>query len=87
MNYDAKIDTAESEQGGAPFDPLAGGDEDEGLSNRRMWIFGAIGVLILIGISYLSHRSAPEQLGKDAAGQAPVVTVVVPGRTSVTRKP
>jgi len=84
MNYDAKIDTAESEQGGAPFDPLAGGDEDEGLSNRRMWIFGAIGVLILIGISYLSHRSAPEQLGKDAAGQAPVVTVVVPGRTSVT---
>lgn len=84
MNYDAKIDTAESEEGAATFDPLAGGDEDEGLSNRRMWIFGGIAVLLLIGISYLSHRSVPEPLGKDAAGQAPVVTVVVPGRTTVT---
>ncbi len=84
MNYDAKIDTAESEEGAAAFDPLAGGDEDEGLSNRRMWIFGGIAVLLLIGISYLSHRSVPEPLGKDAAGQAPVVTVVVPGRTTVT---
>jgi len=84
MNYDAKIDTAESEQGAAPFDPLAGGEEDEGLSNRRLWIFGGIAVLLLIGISYLSHRSTPEQLGKDVAGQAPVVTVVVPGRTAMT---
>jgi RND family efflux transporter MFP subunit len=82
MNYDAKIDTAESEEGVGPFDPLADGEEDRA-SSRRMWIIGAVAVVFIIGLWFLLHRGGNEELGKNAASQAPVVTVLVPGRTTI----
>lgn len=82
MNYDAKIDTAESEAGLAPFDPLVDGEDDRA-SSRRIWIIGAIAAVSLIGVWFLLHRGGQEELGKEAVNQAPVVTVIVAGRTSV----
>ena len=82
MNYDAKIDTAESDTGLAPFDPLVGG-EDERASGRRLWIIGAAAAVLLIGVWFLSHRGGQQEVGKEAVSQAPVVTVIVAGRTTV----
>jgi RND family efflux transporter MFP subunit len=82
MNYDAKIDTAEGEDGGI-FNPLAGSDEEERQSRRRMWIGGGLAAILLIGIYLLLHHKDGDALGDDAAVQAPVVTVIAPGRTTI----
>jgi RND family efflux transporter MFP subunit len=83
MNYDAKIDTAEGEEGAAPFNPLVDGSDEERRSKRRMWIFGGVAVLLLLALSLFMHRPGADELGRNTASLAPVVTVVVPGRTAV----
>lgn len=83
MNYDAKIDTAETEEGAAPFNPLVDGSDEDRRSKRRMWIFGGVAVLLLLALSLFMHRPGADELGQTTASQAPVVTVVVPGRTAV----
>lgn len=82
MNYDAKIDTADGEAGVAPFDPLADNAEDRA-SRRRVWIIGAIAAALMIALWFLLHRGGSDELGANAASQAPVVTVTVPGRSTV----
>lgn len=82
MNYDAKIDTAESGEGASPFDPLAGGEEDRA-SGRRVWIIGAIAAVLMIGLWFLLHSGSSDELGQNAVSQAPAVTVIVSGRTTV----
>lgn len=83
MNYDAKIDTAENGQGVDPFDPLAEGEDDR-RSRRRVWIIGIAAAVFLIGLWFLLHSGSTDELGAQAASQAPVVTVIVPGRSTVT---
>jgi len=82
MNYDAKIETADSDQKGSSFDPLAEGEEDR-LSRRRVWIIGAIAAVVMIALWFLLHSGSSDELGTETASQAPVVSVVVPGRASV----
>jgi len=82
MNYDAKIDTTESAEAASPFDPLADGEEDRA-SRRRVWLIVALVGVLMIGLWFLLHRGGGDELGQAATAQAPVVTVVVPGRTSV----
>lgn len=83
MNYDAKIDMADGEDGRV-YDPLAGSDEEERQSRRRMWIGGAVAAILLIGIYLLLHPPGAESAGDDAVTQVPVVTVIAPGRTTIT---
>ena len=83
MNYDAKIDTAESQDGDI-YDPLAGSDEEERQSRRRMWIGGGLAAILLIGIYLLLHQKDGDALGDVATTQAPVVTVIAPGRTTIS---
>lgn len=83
MNYDAKIDTAEEKAGVAPFNPLAESDEEDRLSRRRVWLIGTIAVVFMIGLWFLLHRGGTDELAENAASQAPVVSVVVPGRTTI----
>ena len=81
MNYDAKIDAA----GGAEdssYNPLVAGDAEDRASSRRMWIIGAVAAVLMIGLWFLLHKkpAAPET---SAISQAPVVTVISPGRSTV----
>ena len=86
MNYDAKIDTAEEEGASTSIDALVGGEEEERLAKRRMWIVGAIAAVVLIAVWFVLHRSGSDQLGADAASQAPTVTVIVPGKATVATR-
>jgi RND family efflux transporter MFP subunit len=81
MNYDAKIDAA----GGAEdssYNPLVAGDEDRA-SNRRMWIIGAAAVVLMIGLWFLLHHKDAAVTNPSAIAQAPVVTVISPGRSTI----
>ena len=80
MNYDAKIDAAGGD-GDAVFNPLVA-DEDRA-SNRRMWIIGGIAVLLMIGLWFFTHRDDAAVPGGPAVSQAPIVTVVSPGREAI----
>jgi RND family efflux transporter MFP subunit len=82
MNYDAKIDTAESEEGIGPFDPLADSEEEQRLSRRRMWIIAAVVLVLIVALAWF-NRGGDQELGKEPVSQAPVVTVVVAGRSTV----
>ncbi len=84
MNYDARIDTADAQEEAAPLNPLADATEDERRSSRRTWIYGAIAVVLLIGLWFVLHRSdAPSDSGKGAS-QAPAVTVIAPGQATIS---
>lgn len=82
MNYDSRIDTDEGGEGDI-FDPLSGSDEEERRSRRRVWIFAGIAGVLLIGIYWLLHRNDGGQPAQDAASQAPTVSVIAPGRTTI----
>lgn len=82
MNYDAKIDTA----GGAEdssYNPLVVGDEEDRASSRRMWIIGGIAAVLMIGLWFLLHQKGPAVDEASMTAQAPVVTVIAPGRSTV----
>lgn len=83
MNYDAKIDSDRE-----PGDSDIGGSsgeltEDNRLFSRKMLIVGAIILAVLIGLWFVNRFNKQEELGAEDQAQAPVVTVVVPGRASV----
>jgi len=91
MNYDARIDMADSEADDRsgladPQNPLVESEEDQRAARKRMWIVGiAVGAL-LIGLWFLLHRGDGDELAADRASQAPLVTVISAGRTTVTGK-
>ena len=76
MNYETGIEVEE----GNPL--LEGGEEDR--RSRRNLILMALGVLVaIVLIAYFVNRSGKTAEGDTKKGQAPTVTVVVPGRTTV----
>lgn len=79
MNYDTRIEDGTAE----PIDPLAP-SEEERRSRRRLWIIGAIVAALMVGMWFATHHRGSEGLAADAASQVPTVTVIAPGRTSVT---
>lgn len=83
MNYDARIDadTAEPEQTG--YEALNVASADDAASRRRMWIYGGLALLALVGVWFYTHRG-DGAAAIDAASQAPLVSVVVPGQVNVT---
>jgi len=76
MNYDAKIDTANAETP-TGYDP----DQTAPVSRRKLMIGGAAAVVLLGGVYAYSHRGTGANTGP--VNQAPIVTVAVPGVTSV----
>lgn len=83
MNYDARIDTTEAQPDTSGFNPLELTGEDESRSRRRMWIIGAVALAALLGLWFLTHRPASEDAATSASGQAPLVSVMVPGRITI----
>jgi RND family efflux transporter MFP subunit len=85
MNYDAKIDTASS----ADVDMTHALDmpsEQDRRSRRRVWIIVALVVVAMIGLWFFLHASKEEPAAGAGAGavQIPVVTVAMPGRTTIS---
>ncbi len=84
MNYDSKIDTKDSLTGygsGNPFDAAAA---DERKSKRRL-VFIALAVVALLVLTWwlLNRNSAADAAADGKKDQAPVVTVITPGRTTI----
>jgi RND family efflux transporter MFP subunit len=79
MNFDSRIDPVTGEN------PLFEGGEEDRRSRRRLWIIGALVLLGLVAIWFWMHRSegADDLAGDVKKEQAPVVTVVSPGRTTI----
>jgi HlyD family secretion protein len=84
MNYDARIDTLEQREEVSSFDSLAETGEEARRSRRSIWIIGIVALALLIGVWFLLHRGGPDPTTVNAAAQAPLVTVVAPGRVTVT---
>lgn len=82
MNYDAKIGSDAGGEG-VIFDPLSGPDDEAQRSRRRKWIFAGIAGVLLIALYWFLHRGDDGQAAPDAAGQAPSVSVIAPGRTTI----
>lgn len=85
MNYDTRIDTAADGATPDPFNPLDAVDEDERRTRRRMWIGLAIAAVVIIGLWLLAHRKdSAADLSTATGAQTPTVTVIAPGRTTVS---
>lgn len=85
MNYDARIDTAEQgtvQDAGPAFNPLEP-DEEDRRSKRRIWIIVGVVVLALLALKFLTSGGSSEETATGRENQAPVVTVVSPGRATV----
>ena len=79
MNYDAKIDSDEAVAGHID----SGSEAGESVVTRRMVVIGALIVLVLVGLWFITRMGEPHELGKDAGVQMPSVTVLQPGRATV----
>jgi HlyD family secretion protein len=82
MNYDSRIDPLSAHDDAGSLNPLDYVDEDEQRARRRMWIGGAIALLLLIGVWFFLHYK-PGGSDANKGSQAPVVSVTVPGRVNV----
>lgn len=82
MNYDTKMEVPENEMAGIPVNPLAVDSDQDRASRRRVWIIVLVVLAVLVGIWFLTHRGGEDQSATDAA-QIPVVSVTVPGKTTI----
>jgi HlyD family secretion protein len=83
MNYDAKIDSDAATASSIASSPDDLPGEGESVIPRRMVLIGLAVVLLLVGLWFLNRMSTPGDLSADSGPQAPVVTVIQPGRTTV----
>ncbi|KMS52763.1 secretion protein HylD [Novosphingobium barchaimii LL02] len=89
MNYDSRIEpgqmtAGEPETYEAGHNPLTGDTEQDRRSRRWIWLVAIVVAMLVVGIWFVVHDGdkGVSEAGKDAA-QVPVVTVVVPGRSTV----
>ncbi len=79
MNYETTIDANSAHE----LNTLTG-PEGEASSSRRNWAIGAVVLLLVVGAWWAMHGSSPAEDGASTVGQAQVVSVVVPGQTTIT---
>lgn len=83
MNYDAKIDMRGNEMVEGAADLVAGDLDQDRASRRRIVIIVVAVFVAMAGIWFLLHRGDKGADADAGASQIPVVTVVVPGRTTI----
>lgn len=83
MNYDSGIDTRNPLNAPAGSDPFAHTSEEERGSRRKLWLIAVVVALLLAGTWYWLNRSTVAADPAAKKDEAPVVTVVTPGRTTV----
>lgn len=79
MNYETTIDANSAHE----LNALTG-SEGEASSSRRNWVIGAVVLLLVVGAWWAMHGASPAEDGAGTVGQAQVVSVVVPGQTTIT---
>lgn len=88
MNYDARIETGQdgmsNDDVATPLEALTEAYDPEAPRRRRNLIIAIVVGFVLLLWWFASNREATDQFAKDAASQAPLITVVTPGRTTVT---
>lgn len=77
MNYETTINADNAAS------PMFDGEGDGQRSSRRLWIIGAIVVAVLAGVWFVMHRGDGTAAADAQESQAQVVTVVVPGTTTI----
>ncbi len=82
MNYDARIDTAEQRASAQPFDPLADPELEAPGSQRKLWIGAIAALAVIVAIWFWLHSKTPDSAA-DKKSQAPTVSVVTPGQTTI----
>jgi HlyD family secretion protein len=80
MNYDSRI----SAEGLADENPLLAGGEEDRRSRLRLWVAGILVLLAMVAIwMWLNRADVSAAEGADKKDQAPVVTAVAPGKTTI----
>ena len=77
MNFETSIPVEDSDN------PLLDHGEEDRRSKRRLIIGAAVVLLVLIGIAVAINRGGGAADGDQAKTQAPVVSVVTPGKTTI----
>jgi HlyD family secretion protein len=80
MNYDSRINA----DGYADENPLLAGDEDDRRSRLRLWVVGIVVLLAMVAIWMWINRAGVTAADEaDKKDQAPVVSVISPGRATI----
>ncbi len=81
MNYESNIDSMR-QSAESYANPLDAVDDEDRSARRKIIVVFAIIAVLVVAIWFLSHRGKAG-VPVDAAGQAPVVSVLTPGKTTV----
>jgi HlyD family secretion protein len=80
MNYDSRINA----DGFADENPLLAGDEEDRRSRLRLWVIGIVVLLAMVAIwMWINRAGVTAADAGDKQSQAPVVSVVSPGRATI----
>lgn len=83
MNYDATIDTVEE---ATQYNPLVESEEEDRKARRRVWLIVAAVFVAIAALWFWSKKDTAAPAAKDAGAQAPVVTVLSPGRQTIAEQ-
>ncbi len=77
MNYETTINAHDA------LDPLTEVEAEDRRSRRRLIVIGLVVAALLTAVWFMMKSGGEPELGADKASQAPVVSVVSPGRTTI----
>lgn len=83
MNYDSRIESSTLSGNAGSYNPLLEANEEDRSSRRRMIIIGVVIAALLIGVWFFMNRGDAPIATAGGAGQAPVVSVIAPGRAMI----
>lgn len=83
MNYDSRIDAAATSAQTDSYNPVIEGHAEDKRSSRRLLIIAIVVAALLVAVWFAMHRGGAEKAGGAGDSQAPVVSVVAPGRSLI----
>lgn len=83
MTYESEIKAEEGDARPVSLDGTRLDESHEPRSRKRLYIILAVLLLAAIGVAYWAVTSGAEEEAADTDGQAPAITVISPGRTTV----
>ena len=83
MTYETEITAEEGDARPVSLDGTRLDESPEPRSRKRLYIILAVLLLAAIGVAYWAVTSGAEEEAADTDGQAPAITVISPGRTTV----